>query len=149
MNAGVELADILTDALSSNACMALHAHEVTHIDDNVLCLLSQLAGWREDKDLRLCQVCIQALKSANREGSRFTRTGLGLGNNITTRGDGDNSSLLDSRGTLEAWPLLQRSCTVVVNTTKEIVLQTHLGKVIGDAYVSTGFVVRWVFVLHD
>jgi hypothetical protein len=57
------------------------------------------------------------LKDRDGKGSSLTSTRLGLSDTVSTGDDGHDSSLLDSRRSLE---------TVGVNTSEEITLQLHV-----------------------
>jgi hypothetical protein len=57
------------------------------------------------------------LKDGNGEGSGLSSTRLGLSDTVAASDDGHDSSLLDSRRSLE---------TVGVNTSEEITLQLHV-----------------------
>ena len=54
---------IVTNAGTTNACMALDVHEVTNGNDDLLDLLSQLTSWGEDESLALLDVGIKLLKN--------------------------------------------------------------------------------------
>ena len=73
---------IITNACASNACMAVDRQEVTDGNDNLLNLLSQLAGWRKDQGLAGLDVGVELLKNGDGECSSLSSTGLGLGNNV-------------------------------------------------------------------
>jgi hypothetical protein len=62
--------------------VARDVHEVTDGDDDLLDLLGQLAGGGEDKSLAGLDRGVDLLEGGDGEGSGFTRTGLGLRNDI-------------------------------------------------------------------
>jgi hypothetical protein len=57
------------------------------------------------------------LENGDGEGGGLSGTGLGLSDTVTTSNNGHDSSLLDSRGSLE---------TVGVDTSEEVRLQLHV-----------------------
>lgn len=74
--------------------------------------------------LTLSNNSINDLKDTNRKRSRFTGTGLCLGNGIATFTDLDNRTRLDRR---------RRLISVCINTAKKALLQVHIQ--IGRAHV--------------
>lgn len=54
---------VLTDIGTTDASMALNAHEITNGDDNFLDLLCQLTGWGEDKSLAGLEVGVDLLQT--------------------------------------------------------------------------------------
>lgn len=73
---------IITNASASNACMAVDRHEVTDGNDDLLDLLSQLAGWRKDQGLAGLDIGVELLQNGDGECSSLSSTGLCLGNDI-------------------------------------------------------------------
>lgn len=73
---------IITDTGTTNTCVALHVHEVTNGDDNLLNLLSQLTGWGKNQGLALLDVWVEFLKNGDGESGSLSGTRLSLGNNI-------------------------------------------------------------------
>ena len=73
---------VLANAGATDAGMALNIHEVANGDDDLLDLLSQLAGRGQDEGLALLQVGIDLLQDRDGEGGRLASTRLGLGNDI-------------------------------------------------------------------
>lgn len=73
---------VVTDAGAANAGVALDVHEVANGDHDLLNLLGQLTGGREDKGLALLQVGVDLLQDRDGEGSGLAGTRLGLGNDI-------------------------------------------------------------------
>ena len=97
----LELGHIFTDVGTTNASVALDVHVITESDDNLLDLLGKLTGGGEDKSLSTLDVRVELLEDGNREGSGFSGTRLSLSDDIVSLDDGDNSTLLNSGGTLE------------------------------------------------
>ena len=75
---------VLTDTGSTNAGVALNAHEVTDGNDDLLDLLSQLTGGGENERLALLDVGVDLLENGDGESSGLASTGLGLRNDIVT-----------------------------------------------------------------
>ncbi len=98
MLAILELSDVLTNRGPTNACVALHVHIVAQCQHNGLNLCSKFTGWGEDKGLCFTDSDVYGLEDGNGEGRGFAGTRLGLGNNIATLSNGEDSSLLDRRG---------------------------------------------------
>jgi hypothetical protein len=73
---------VVTDGGTANAGVARDVHEVTDGDDDLLDLLGQLAGGGENKSLAGLDRGVDLLEGGDGEGSGFTRTGLGLCNDI-------------------------------------------------------------------
>lgn len=119
LGAITESGHVLTDVGTTNAGMALNAHEVTDGDNNLLDLLSQLTGGSKDERLARLQVGVDLLESSDGESGGLASTRLGLGNDIVacsaissesgqvqgcrelTLDDGHDGPLLDSGGALE------------------------------------------------
>jgi hypothetical protein len=78
----LESLHIITNAGAANAGVALNVHEVADGDNDLLDLLGELASGGEDESLAGLDVGVKLLEDGDREGSGFTRTGLGLCNNI-------------------------------------------------------------------
>lgn len=109
--------DIITDRGATNAGMSINVHEVADGNDNLLNLLRKLAGGRKDEGLALLDLGVNILENRDGESGSLASARLGLGNNIATwnqsvscakyasrrltLNDGHDSTLLDSRGTLE------------------------------------------------
>ena len=73
---------VLTDVGTTNASMALNAHEVTNGNNNLLDLLGQFTGRGQDKSLAGLEAAVDLLESGDGEGSGFTGTRLSLSNDI-------------------------------------------------------------------
>jgi hypothetical protein len=73
---------IITDAGTTNACVALDVHEVANGNNDLLDLLSQLTGWGEDQGLALLDVGVELLEDGDRESGSLSGTRLSLSNNI-------------------------------------------------------------------
>jgi hypothetical protein len=73
---------VITNAGTTNAGVALDVHEVTDSNNDLLDLLSQLTGWREDQSLALLDVGVKLLKDGNGESGGLSSSRLSLSNNI-------------------------------------------------------------------
>lgn len=58
---------VITNAGTTNACMALNIHEISDSNNDLLDLLSQLTGWGEDQSLALLDGGIELLEDGDRE----------------------------------------------------------------------------------
>lgn len=96
-----ELLDVFTDTGTSDTRVTLNVHVVSQSEYDVLDLDGQFSSRREDEGLRLPDRGVDGLKDRDTEGGGLTRTGLGLSDDISTRNDGLDSSLLDSGRLLE------------------------------------------------
>ncbi len=81
--------------------MALDVHVVAESDDDLLDLVRELTGRREDQRLGALDVGVKRLEDGDGEGSGLASTRLGLRNDVVTLDDRDDSALLDGRGALE------------------------------------------------
>ena len=82
--------------------MAFNVHVVAKSDDDLLNLLSKLAGRCEDESLGAPNIEVELLEDGDGEGRGFPSTGLGLSDDVVTLDDRDDRTLLDGRRTLEA-----------------------------------------------
>ena len=82
LGAVLEGLHVVTDGGTANAGVARDVHEVTDGDDDLLDLLGQLAGGGEDESLAGLDRGVDLLEGGDGEGSGFTRTRLGLRNDI-------------------------------------------------------------------
>lgn len=73
---------VITDVGATNTGVALNAHEVTNGDNDLLDLLSQLAGGGQDEGLAGLQVGVDLLQSRDGESGSLSGSGLGLSNNV-------------------------------------------------------------------
>ena len=73
---------VIADAGTTNAGVALNLHEIANSDNDLLNLLSQLAGGCEDQSLALLNGGVDLLESRDGERSSLASTRLGLGNDI-------------------------------------------------------------------
>ena len=80
----MESLHIITNACTTNACMALNVHEVSDSDNNLLDLLSQFTGRSKNQSLALLDVGVELLKDGDRECCGLSGTRLGLRNDIVT-----------------------------------------------------------------
>lgn len=92
---------ILTDTGTTDTSVALDLHKISDGNNDLLDLLSKLTGRGKDQSLALLDVGVDLLENRDREGGGLSSTGLGLSNDIVTLDNGHDSTLLDSRGTLE------------------------------------------------
>jgi hypothetical protein len=92
---------VLTDTGTTDTSVALNLHEISNGNNDLLNLLSKLTGRGKDQSLALLDVGVDLLENRDGEGSGLSSTGLGLSNDIVTLDNGHDSTLLDSRGTLE------------------------------------------------
>jgi hypothetical protein len=97
----VQLLDILPNARSSDASVALNVHVVSESEDDRLNLGRKLSGRGENEGLGVSDGGVDGLENGDGEGGGFTRSGLSLGNNVSAFGDREDGSLLDSGGLLE------------------------------------------------
>eukprot|EP00754_Rhynchopus_humris_P014021 Rhum_TRINITY_DN14363_c0_g1::Rhum_TRINITY_DN14363_c0_g1_i2::g.84527::m.84527 len=106
--------------------------------DNSLRLHGQLARRREDQGLAVAVRPVHALQETDRERTGLARSGLRLGDQVTSLDERDDGTLLDSRRLLE---------TVRVNSAEQVGVQRHLVErradldVIGERRVLEGVVV--------
>ena len=73
---------IITNAGTTNASMAFDVHEITNGHNDLLNLLGQLTGWREDQCLALLDIGVELLEDGDRECSSLSGTRLSLSNDI-------------------------------------------------------------------
>jgi hypothetical protein len=92
---------ILTDTGTTDTSVALDLHEISDGNNDLLDLLSKLTGRSKDQSLALLNVGVDLLENRDGEGGGLSSTGLGLSNDIVTLDNGHDSTLLDSRRTLE------------------------------------------------
>ena len=101
MLAILELPDVLTNGSTANACVALDVHVVAQGEHYGLDLGREFASGRQYKGLGLPDGNVDGLQYRDGERRGFTGSGLCLCNDIASLGDGQNSTLLDSRRLLE------------------------------------------------
>ena len=99
----LEFLDVFTNASSSNTGVALNVHVVPQSQNNILDLDSQFSGGRENESLSLPDGGIDGLQNRDTKGGGFTGTGLSLSDDVSTRDDGLDGTLLDSGGLFEVW----------------------------------------------
>lgn len=97
----LELGHGLANRGSTDGGEALDVHVVTDGDDDLLDLLSQLAGRGEDKSLALLERDVDRLENGDGESGGLASSRLGLGDNIVPGNDGHDGTLLDGRRALE------------------------------------------------
>ena len=81
--------------------MAFDVHIVAEGNDDLLNLLSELTGRREDKSLGAFDREVELLEDGDGEGRGLASTGLSLSDDIVAFDDGDNCTLLDGGRALE------------------------------------------------
>lgn len=84
LGAITESGHVLANVGTTNAGMALNAHEVTNGDNDLLDLLGQLTGGSKDEGLARAQVGVDLLESSNGESRSLSGTRLGLSDDIVT-----------------------------------------------------------------
>jgi hypothetical protein len=139
----LESLHVITDRGTANTGVALDVHEVTDGNNDLLDLLSKLTGGSKDKSLALLDVGVDLLENGDGESSGLSGTRLGLSNNIVTLDDRENSTLLDSRGTLETFAMVSNryddlwaiNLPVGVNSTKKLGLEVHSIEGVGSLIV--------------
>jgi hypothetical protein len=133
VDALLELGHILTDIGATNTSVALDVHVVTKSNNDLLNLLCKLTSRSKDKSLSALDTGVDLLKDGDGKSSSLASSGLGLGNDIVSLDDGDNSTLLYSRGALET--VMRKHKIIVgrtvnspvgVDTTKQLRLQVHV-----------------------
>lgn len=98
-----ELLDVLSDTGTTDTSVALHVHVITQSENYVLDLNGQFTRRRENESLAFSDRGIDRLKDRDTKSGGFTGTGLRLRNDIPAGNDGQDGSLLDSRGLFEVW----------------------------------------------
>jgi hypothetical protein len=93
---------IFPESSASYEASGFDLEELAEAADVLVVLEGQLAGGSDDDGLAVGRVVVQVLEDADGEGGGFASSGLGLGNNVLSADDGDDSLLLDDRGLLEA-----------------------------------------------
>jgi len=101
VNTLLQFGHVLTDVGSTDTGVAFNVHVVTESDDDLLDLLSKLAGGREDEGLSPLDREVEFLEDGDGESCGFASTGLGLSDDIVALDDGDDRTLLDGGRTLK------------------------------------------------
>lgn len=96
--ASLKLANVLPDRGATNTRVTRDVHVVAKSENDGLNLDSQLACRRKNKSLGLADVHVERLEGRNGKRGRLTGTRLSLRNNIAATKDGNDGTLLDSRG---------------------------------------------------
>ena len=145
VNTLLQLAHVLTDVGPTDASVAFNVHIVTESDDDLLDLLSELAGGCEDESLSALDREVEFLEDGDGEGCGLASTGLGLGDDIVALDDGDDRALLDGGRTLEARGektsrddrgVTRASPPVSIDTAEKFWLQIHVVKAVEKISVS-------------
>jgi hypothetical protein len=119
----LELLHILTNISATDTSVALDVHIVTESNDDLLDLLSELTGGREDERLSALDGHVEFLEDGDGKRGGLASARLGLGNDIVTFDNGDNSTLLDGRWAFE---------TISIDTAEKFRFQIHVVEVIDD-----------------
>jgi len=82
LGAVLEGLHVLANTGSTNASVALDVHEIANGDNDLLNLLSQLAGGGENQSLALLDVGVDLLENGDRARGGLASTRLGLSNDI-------------------------------------------------------------------
>jgi len=98
VNAFLKDPNVLTDNGASNTSMTLDVQEVSEGNNDFLDLLREFAGWCQDQSLTLFDGMVDLLEDADGKGGSFSRSGLGLGNDIAVLENRHDGSLLDRGG---------------------------------------------------
>ena len=106
--------------------MDSHVQVQTNGSNDVLDLKSQFSGWSQDQGLGALFVFINSLQGRDGESGSLTGTGLGLGKDITTFSDWQDSSLLNGR-----WGFV----TVTKDTSHDVRLQVQVIELVHDIVV--------------
>lgn len=142
VDTGVEPPHVFAVVGTTDASMAFHLHVVTEGNNDLLDLLCQFAGRREDQCLCLLFAGVDRLQDRDRERGGLARAGLGLGNDITALEHRHDGALLNGRGALETWGPNVRivisqqsdveSSPVSVDTTQKFLTKLHVVEGVGD-----------------
>jgi hypothetical protein len=73
---------VITNAGTTDACVALNVHEVTDSDNDLLDLLGQFTGGGKDQSLALLNVGVKLLEDGDRESGGLSGSRLSLCNDI-------------------------------------------------------------------
>merc|ERR1711963_46946 len=112
---------IIGDAGSTNARMATDLKVITQVGHHLVDLLGQLTSRSQNEGLGLVGGLIDALEGTNGEGSGLTGTGLSLSDQVASRGQRKDSTLLNGRGFLK---------TISVDTTQKVFLEVHVVEIV-------------------
>jgi len=93
-----EFTNVFADRSVADARVTLYVHVVAQCEDNGLNLRCKFAGGREDDCLGLSHGDVDRLEHGDGDGGGFTSARLSLGDDISTLGYGENSTLLDCGG---------------------------------------------------
>jgi len=98
----LQFAYVLTDVGPTDTDVAFDVHVVPEGEDNFLNLLRELTGRCQNESLGAPDREVKLLENGDGEGRGLASTGLSLGDDIVTLDDGNDRTLLDGGGTLEA-----------------------------------------------
>ena len=113
----LQVKDVVIDISSADTTVNFNLHEVTKGETNTLCLLCQLSGWGQYKDLRFSQGQIDCLKGSEGENACLTSATLALNDHISASNDGQDGPLLYSGWFVES---------IGIHATKELLRDTKL-----------------------
>ena len=96
---------VITNAGTTDTCVALNVHEITDGDNDLLDLLGQFTGGGENQSLALLDVGVKLLENGDGESSGFSGSGLGLSDDIVAFDDIRNECVNweFSKPTLDDW----------------------------------------------
>jgi hypothetical protein len=83
---------VITNAGTTDACVALNVHEVSDGNDDLLDLLGQFTGGGENESLALLDVGVKLLEDGDRESGGLSGSRLGLRDNIVAFGESQSCS---------------------------------------------------------
>lgn len=136
MLAVLELFDILADARAADTGVALNVHVVSQGENDILDLHGEFTCRGKDERLAFPDGGVDGLEDGDAECRGFTRSRLGLGDDVSAGDDGQDGSLLDGRGLFKIcrggisrdhWSKRGETLlTVCVDTPQEILLQAKL-----------------------
>ena len=101
MDTFLKLCHVFADISAAYTGMTFDVHIVAESNHNLLNLLGELTCRSEDQSLCAFDRKVELLENGNGECGSFSGTRLSLSDDIVTLDDRNDSSLLDSRGTLE------------------------------------------------
>jgi len=101
VNTLLQLAHILADVGSTDTGVTFDVHIVAESNDDLLNLLSKLAGRGEDESLGALEREVEFLEDGDGEGGGFASAGLSLGDDIVGLDDRDDRTLLNGGRTLK------------------------------------------------
>lgn len=134
----LQAGNIVRDTGSTDARVATDVEVVTKGQNDLLDLLGQLTGGREDESLASDEISLNPLEDTNGKSRGFPSSGLSLSDDITSLDDGENGPLLDSGRLLK---------THSINTTEQGLLEVHSIEVVNDGLLVTLINATFVVIL--